>query len=150
MHAALRRQRHSEDDVPEFVRNVVSCLAKRSKAIKQRGARVEFHVVKAHPPEKPNASVEVLVSYSLDGATVRLRVYAWDDRWIWVDVRRPTKRGWAWSVTCEGRFLDQVGAAGVISRVEETISATHEPDREIPTLVNEIWADCLARGPRAV
>lgn len=137
-------------EVLDFVRDVASCLAKRSKAIKHRGARVELHIEEAKPPDDPSASVEVSVSYLIQGATVRLRVIAWDDRWIWVDARRLTKRGWAWSVTCQGRFLDQSGPSGVIRRVEETISATRNLDDEIPSLVRGIWADCLAQGPRSV
>lgn len=141
---------HASHEVLDFARDVASCLAKRSKAIKHRGARVELHLAEAKPPDDPSASVEISVSYAVQGATVRLRVIAWDDRWIWVDARRSTKQGWAWSVTCQGRFLDQSGPSGVIRRVEESLSATRNPDDAIPSLVKEIWADCLAQGPRSV
>lgn len=134
---------------PSFVHDVSSSLAKRARAIKHRGVQLVSEMREPILPDEPHGSVELRLGYSINGSRVQLRVTVWDDRWVWIDVRRALKRGWAWSATCEGRYSDHAGSSGLIRRLEETITASQEEDN-VSSRIQRIWADCLAKGLRVV
>src|SRR5207249_8250179 len=97
-HAATR---HTGD----FVEDVIACIQKRSRSIKHRGAKIESERVKeieggAHSDIE---RLDLHISYRVAASKVTFRLRVWGDRWVWGDIRRRGKSGWAWSATFEGR-----------------------------------------------
>lgn len=134
----------------DFVQEVIDGLRKRSKAIKHSGGSLDWERVKEieNGVESTIGRLDVDVSYRISASAVRIRLIVWSDRWIWIDVRRRAKLGWAWEVTAEGRFLSEQGARDLIRRLEETIDVTWSADAQIASLVERIWKPHLAHGPK--
>jgi hypothetical protein len=127
----------------QFTEDVLASLKRRSKAIKHRGALVAFDRLKEVDAgtERKSNRMDVKVSY----AAVNLRVVTWDDRWVWMDVRRSSKRGWIWSVTTEGRFVGVNGAPDLVQSIEATLDMAHEQDPR--SRIASLWKAQLAQGP---
>jgi len=79
-----------------------------------------------------------------------LRLWAWPDRFIWLDARRPTKKGWDWSWTLDGRLVVSVSASEAIAALEATYDRLYEMNASRTNELNEPWERLLARGPVAV
>jgi hypothetical protein len=145
-----RAQRALPD--PSFVDNVQAAFVRRRKPIKHHGVSIEWKaaIEAGNDREAQMARIDVDLSYRAGGQRILLRLIAWDDRWIWLDARRSTKRGWAWSCTVEGRFFAAVGARELVARLERTIVVTYGSSAEVPALMRRLWRDCLATGPRLI
>ncbi len=76
-----------------------------------------------------------------------LRLHAWPDRWVWLDARCPTKKGWAWSWTYEGRLLGEHSASAIIKTIEDTLGPLHRMDSSKTDEFSTLWKPLLARGP---
>jgi len=131
-----------------FTDQVAACIRKRSKAIKHRGTQITSDRIKEvrYGVEKEIRRLDIRIGYRVDGSRVGLRLTAWDDRWIWIHVRRHGKAGPVWSATAEGRFVVRDGAKDLVRTIEATLDASFEAE---PSLrIEEIWKGVLARGPR--
>ena len=127
-----------------FLAEVVSALAKRRKAIrhKVRNIAVEKLVERSNGYEGEKIEVELSVA----GQTFRLQI--WEDRWAFVDARRPDKRaGWAWEFTRQGRLVGAVDARAVVELLERSIEAA---TLQSSAALESVWTPLLATGPRSV
>jgi hypothetical protein len=136
-------------DDNDFVSEFAFALHKRAKAIKHRGVKIESQRVKEikNGVESPIARLDVKLTYRIE-QRVTLTVAVWPDRWIWVDARRSSKRGWLWASTLEGRFLARAGAPDLVRHIEATLDASHGPHDHVPHKIAAVWAGSLAHGPR--
>lgn len=75
-----------------------------------------------------------------------LRLHAWPDRLIWLDARRPTKKGWTWSWTYEGRLL--ASTVDVIASMELSLDLLAGMETSRTGELDQLWVRLLARGPR--
>src|SRR4051812_19467133 len=129
------------DSVPtrqlEFLDDFGAWLAKRSKAIKYQGAQLAFQ--RCDEPRGEPAYVGVQISFPVEARTVSVRLKAWADRWIWLDARRSTKRGWAWSVTLDGRLIASDLAGDLVQQLEATIAASKDRDDLVRGQIERVW-----------
>jgi hypothetical protein len=146
--------KHSASHKPirDFSEEVAAAVQKRSRSIKHRGAKLESSRVKEiHDGDaKDSHRLDIDISHRVASRSVLCRLIVWDDRWVWVDVRRSSKSGWVWSTTIEGRFVGAGGAREVVQNIEKTIDAAWRPDETAGQEVERIWTASLARGPKVV
>lgn len=124
-----------------FLVGVLAAVAKRRKAIrhKVRSIAVERVLERTHAQEHEKLEIVSEVGRA------RLRLFVWDDRWVFVDARAPTKRdGWAWEFSYEGRLVGD-DARALICAFEESIDAAHTQSGEA---MERVWKPLLAAGPR--
>lgn len=138
------RSNHEHD----FIREVVSCLERRSRAIKRIASAVRVADRQGRPDDSGIRSVELDLGYRVLGQVVQLHLVVWADRWLFVDARQRTKNGWAWSFTIEGRFLASEGARDFVRRIEDTVHASRASETELSERMVRIWAPFVAQGPR--
>jgi len=135
-----------------FPRTLNEAFAARRRAIRFVGAQLESVVT----PDAADARGceqergETMLAFRVDGRSVILRVHAWEDRWLWIDARHSSKRGWVWEFSMQGRLLPAAGARGIVTKVEEMMRAAHLPAAEVTKSMATIWARTLAAGPKRV
>lgn len=136
----------------DFLDDVIGCIEKRSRSLRYRGAKVSCERVKeiADGANGVAKRLNVDISYRPAGSRIVFRLSAWADRWIWIDVRRGRKQGWAWFATLEGRFTADDGAIKLVRNIEDTLSAAAGEDEEVAAKIEKIWKANLAQGPRRV
>jgi hypothetical protein len=131
----------------KFLESVAFAFRKRRKSLGHRATHADFAKVYERMDSEAAARLEIdLVKY--DGASVRL--WAWPSRRIWLDARRLTKKGWAWSWTHEGRLLGECSAPQVTAALEETYDLLYEMDTSRAHELAKPWTRLLAQGPKAV
>jgi len=136
----------------EFLNSVVYSLRKRHKSLKHKLHSITCN--KVYEVYEDNTKLEKLEldfreSRTYNGMTCRL--FVWPDRWVWVDARKATKKGWEWEWTFEGRLLGGYGGRELISAIEEALfESTDENFKPIMFEVKEIWRPLLAKGPISV
>lgn len=132
--------------------DVANAFEERRKSIKRRGASLELVPAKdmGDGRERARERIDVVISFRIDGSRANIRVYIWDDRWIWIDARRSAKSGWAWQFTSEGRFLPIHDARMLVALTEKTLSAGYLSEGNVATALSELWQRFLASGPRPV
>jgi hypothetical protein len=124
-----------------FLAEVLASLAKRRKAIRHKARSITVEKVR----ERANAEEREKLEISAEVGAARLRLFVWDDRWVFIDARAPTKRsGWAWEFSYEGRMVGDEARA-LIGAFEQSIEATTTQPAE--TLAG-VWKPLLASGPR--
>jgi hypothetical protein len=139
-------------DLPEeagFVAELAEAFRARRRAIKHRGAKLDWtrsseSVANAQPPV---ARLDVDCDYGRPQS--KLRIIVWDDRWMWVDARCGSKKGWVWAVTLEGRFLAAKGAKPLVALLEQTLDAIGSANN-IEAAIAALWSPHLAQGPREI
>jgi hypothetical protein len=131
----------------EFLESLAFAFLKRRKSLSHRASHADFAKVYERMGSETAARLEIdLVNY--DDASLRL--WARPDRKIWLDARRPAKKGWAWSWTREGRLLGERSASAVIAALEETYDMLYEMDASHASALGGPWTRLLAQGPKAV
>ena len=136
----------------DFAADAVASLAKRAKAIRHSGAKLEWRdVVEIEDGvESEVARVDVEISHETFTGLIRLRLKVWGDRWVCVDAGFLQKRRWAWESALQGRFVGQDGGRGLVRMIEETMSVSRSADSAVPNLIEEVWEKSLAKGPKVV
>ena len=130
-----------------LLEDIAFSLRKRRKTLKHStdGIRCErlVEIEDSETTEKMELEVRLTNKTSV-------RVFAWSDRWLWVDARASAKKGWAWEWTRDGRLLGGCGGKDVVGAIENTLSKTHFVDSQQTDVFTEIWKRLLARGPEEV
>jgi len=127
----------------EFLESIAVAFRKRASSIRHRASRMELSkVYELVDREK----VERLEIDLLSVGKTSLRLHAWPDRLIWLDARRPTKKGWTWSWTYEGRLL--ASTVDVIASMELSLDLLAGMETSRTGELDQLWVRLLARGPR--
>src|ERR1700687_369405 len=100
-----------------FLENVAVAFRKRRKSLSHRAESAEYAKVYEVAGTRKTERLEVHLPMWDWGL---LRLHAWPDRMIWLDACRPSKKGWVWAWTYEGRLLGECAASDVIKALEET------------------------------
>ena len=136
---------------PEFqsalLGDLVNSLKKRSKALKHKTETLSCERVLV---EEGSVRVEKLELVMSSYRRVALRFSLWDDGWAWADARQPSKKGWVWEWTYDGRLLGRYGGREVEEALELTFDRACETPVEAPKALTQIWKPLLAQGPVAV
>jgi hypothetical protein len=83
------------------------------------------------------------------GTGVRIHVKVWQDRWVWIDARESSPKGWKWFRTFDGRLAG--GMAG-----SDLLNAVLLFDQMLPPAEQKVdpsatfWTELLLRGPRSI
>ena len=125
----------------QFLAAVLATLAKRRKAIRHKTR----HIAADRVLERMSAEEHEKLEVTSDVGMARLRLFVWDDRWVFIDARTPTKNsGWEWEFTCQGRLIGEEAAA-LIRAFEASVDAAASQSSEA---LQRVWKPLLASGPR--
>lgn len=123
-----------------FLAGVLAALAKRRRAIRHKVRKIAVDKLR----ERISADEHEKLEISSVVGTAQLRLFVWDDRWVFVDARIPTKSdGWSWEFSYEGRLVGDEARA-LIEAFEDSIEAAAMQSGERLELV---WKPLLAGGP---
>lgn len=132
----------------EFLNSVLFSLKKRQKAIKYKVSSITCEKIveidEGERFEKLEIDVQLLTS------RCSFRIFAWDDRWVWIDARRGSKNGWKWEWSDEGRLLGSFTGRDVVDALEFTQATFFEMDSSRIGRFSEIWDAMLAKGLKPV
>jgi hypothetical protein len=133
-----------EDD---FLNAVVESLRRRRKAISHKSAAIRVERIREVDGNCETEKLEINLKL-YDKISVRL--HAWQTRWIWLDVRKSSKRGWVWSWEQEGRPLPPLGGREIVDALETTHDLAFDMNAARTHEFTAIWAPMLARGPVSI
>ena len=133
----------------EFLADVARSVKKRHKALKHSIRSINCDkVYEADESGEKSEKLELTLRQSSSPKGLQLRLFAWPDRWVWVDARQAAKKGWKWEWTHEGRLLGVFGGRDLISAVEKALFDSIDDDfNPVTSEVAEIWRPLLAKGP---
>jgi hypothetical protein len=85
------------------------------------------------------------------GRRISIRLYVWDDRWIWIDARQGSKAdGWLWDFSDQGRLIGGLTGRNLVNAFEHSIVATSGMTKERLDRFHDIWSTIFARGPQEI
>lgn len=128
-----------------FLEDLLASLRKRRKALRHqvRDLSIERIVERSEGGDRGKLEIACVAS-----GRARLRLFAWEDRWVWFDARCGSKDGWVWQFTRDGRLLAAEPGRGLVEAMERSIAAAFELTPEGLSRLEDIWTPLLARGPR--
>jgi hypothetical protein len=125
-----------------FLESLATSFRKRRKALKHHALDVKF----LQGIEQSGMLRLEIELARMDKS--RLRLWAWPDRLIWLDARRPSKKGWVWTWTYEGRLAGGRSTQDIIAALEDTFGMIYRIDASLTASLDEPWAKLLAQGPK--
>ena len=134
----------------EFIKDVVESLRKRHKALKHRVNAIACERIIERDDHADHEKIEITFRAHVAGRRCGLRVFVWDDRWLWVDCRLAGKRGWLWEWTREGRLRGPASGRAIMESLERTLDLAHTMNAAETARFDDVWIPILARGPRLV
>jgi hypothetical protein len=133
----------------EFLESVSVAFQKRQKSFSHRASDADVAKVYERRTERRGAE-EYLEIWLVAYDSASLRLWAWPDRFIRLEARRPMKKGLAWSWAYDGRLLGERSASEVIAALEETYGLFYEMEASRTNAFSGPWERLLARGPQAI
>lgn len=128
--------------------SVLAALRRRHKALKDRVRELRVERIVDHSED---SQVEKLEIECVASGRTKMRLFVWEDRWVWADFRRISKRdGWLWAFTVEGRIFGVDPARQLLEALENSIGEAFEMTTGELDRFERIWAPLLAQGPRGV
>ena len=122
----------------QFLADFLEGLGKRREAIRHKVRSLAIEQVTDDEQEKLEISSRT--------GPAALRLFLWDDRWVFFDARTRTKdKGWAWEFTHEGRLVGS-DTQGLVEALEASIDAAYEQSSEG---LERVWKPLLATGLRS-
>lgn len=143
------RQYRVMTDTPHFesafLENLSTAFRNRRRALSQRACRVE--IAKTYEIEHKNERLEIEIGGVVGKGPV-LQFHAWPDGRVWVEARHPTKDGWAWSWTNDGR-LNGREPKDVVEVLETTFELVGEVTPGRGGTLNDLWKPLLVEMPKS-
>lgn len=133
-----------------LLENLAFSLRKRHKALKHKVGKLDCERIIELADGQRVEKMELALHPLASGHSVCLRVFAWEDRWIWLDARAATKRGWAWEWTYEGRLLGEYSGREIVEGIETTLTSILGIESRGTGELTDVWAGLLAQGPKAI
>ena len=127
-----------------YLKLLTKVLIKRRKAIKYQIKSGEFQKVIEKEANKPDVE-KLEITLNLTNQIV-LRLFVWGDRWVWIDVRRSSKKGWLFEWESSGRVL-QDSERIVVSALEQSFLYAKTSNE---TELIKIWNKVLFNGPKRI
>lgn len=131
-----------------FLMEITECLRKRNKALKHKVREIKCERIIEIEDGQRTEKVELEFRTWGERGKTCVRVYAWADRWAWIDARAATKQGWAWEWNYEGRLLGEFGGREAVGGIEDTLQQAHNMEPRRMQELTDIWARLLAQGPK--
>ena len=132
-----------------FLNEVLASLGRRRKAIRHKARfTVEKVVERTDGDEREKLEITCALYFARDTS---VRLFAWQDRWLWVDARSFQKsEGWIWQFTARGRAIGGLDGRSLVAALEASIAASSQVNEENAALLQSIWQRVLAVGPSVV
>jgi len=130
------------------LRNLLDAMRKRSKALGKKFRRIAFETATDESLDLPLEKLQISFQ---QGARTQIQVILWSDRWVWLDARESSKRGWKWSCTFDGRLAGGRSESELLLAVEH-FSALLPGDGLAGDIksASQIWDNMLVKGPRLI
>lgn len=128
----------------QFLADALAALSKRRKAIRNKVRKLSVEKVLERTDGDEWEKLEVTCD---DGLGQRLRLFLWEDRWIFIDARASAKKGWAWEFTEQGRLVGGLDARALVEALEASLEASFQRSS---ASMKQIWTPLLTTGPRLV
>lgn len=131
-----------------FLADLLESLRRRRKAIR-RHVR-DFAVEKVLEREDGEELEKLEVECGLPGRErTTVRLFVWEDRWVWVDARSMVdrKQGWAWEFSAEGRAAGGADGRRLVEALEASIAAASPVEDDNAAILRGLWKPLLAAGP---
>ncbi|ESS72062.1 hypothetical protein MGMO_74c00140 [Methyloglobulus morosus KoM1] len=129
-----------------FLESIVFAVKKRSKAIKNKVTSYSVERVIEKNDNKNYEKIELEFKTQMN--RMLLRFYFWDDRIAWIDIRQPSKNGWIFEWSVEGR----IGASDpkeIFHSIEQSIEITNSiSEVSKREALDRLWSSILLSGPR--
>lgn len=124
-----------------FLKNILGGLSKRRKAIRYKVRQISIEKVRERTDSEEREKLEITCEWNAK----KLRLFLWDDRWVFIDARMSSKQGWAWEFTHQGRLMGIADARVLVAALEQSIEASSLGDS---ATLEGLWSRLLAQGPR--
>ena len=134
----------------DLLSSTVLSLKKRSKALQHKSIGIKCQRVMEKGKDGPEEKLELEVSYFGSERDISLSVFIWDNRWVWIDIREPAKKGWLWQWEYEGRLLGNLDGRRIVEAIENTLSRTFMMTENNTGDFTKVWETLVARGPQEV
>jgi len=119
----------------EFLEGISSSVRRRRKSIKNKVREYSVDKIIEATDNRRHEKLELEFLLSVNRATVR--AYFWDDRLAWIDIRQPSKNGWIFEWSKEGR-IGGVSEKFIVKALESSLDISHKFNKRS----NEDLADC--------
>lgn len=126
----------------DFLSNIVFSVKKRSKSIKHKTSSYSLQKVIEKDGQKEYEKLEI----DIDVLYTSVRIFFWCDRFAWIDIRTPSKRGWSFEWQNEGR-IGGSNSQVILKAIEKTIELSMAPNKESIVLLDDVWRNIIFKGP---
>ncbi len=134
----------------KFLASVLTGLKKRHKALKHKTSAIACDKVIERLGDTSREKLEVSLRSIAAEGKLHLRAFVWEDRWVWIDCRSPSKRGWRWEWTHEGRLLPIHDGRKLVDALEGALDLAYSVDADAASELSATWRTLLAQGPKPV
>ena len=130
-----------------FLEEVALSLRKRSKAIKNRAVRFTCERVRELRDSGDYELMEMQIELHRT-PRIQFSFKLWSDRWLWIDIRQPSKRGWLFDWQHDGRVGD-TEPSGIVESIITTLKIPYSDDvLVVRSKLDNLWAKVALGGPR--
>jgi hypothetical protein len=132
----------------QFLTQIAEAFVRKRKSLKYNASILKFHKIYDIVEGKKVEKIEISVESSLSRNSVRMRLYIWEDRWVWIDARKAGKMGWDWEFSKHGRLSGDCSPRQLIEAFKQFYFSSSLFDTQARTLeASTIWGEILAAGP---
>lgn len=128
----------------DFLNIMIASVRKRSKSIKHKVRQYSFIKVIEKNEGEEIEKLEIQFILPINNATIR--IYLWEDRWIWIDIRESSKQGWKFEWSKEGRIGDK-DVIDIRQAIESTISLSSSLHAGLSKEFERCWSQIALGGP---
>lgn len=125
----------------KFLMELTKAIKKRSKSIKNN--TISYNVQKVIEISGENSSEKLEMEFLLI-RKISVKIYLWEDRWAWIDVRSSTKNKWLFELQSEGR-IGSTDPTDIEKALESTLEYALTYDKN---KLEKIWSHIILKGPR--
>lgn len=134
----------------DFIDDLLLSIAKRRKALKHQLRAISVERVADRVEDVERRKLEITFA-KWGPHRPLIQIFAWDDRWIWVEVSQASKVAeFRWTYTNRGRLVGGLGGRQLVEAAEATTAAGDELTRDRIGKFDDIWKPILAAGPQLV
>ena len=129
--------------------DLADAIRARSKALKHKFSSVDVESGCDDEFDPPMKTLTVTLRERISVKSTTIRLIFWQDRWVWIDARAGSKKGWDWSFTCQGRLKGGDGGDDLLQFIEQFHQLL--PGRNScldHEAASNFWEKLLLTGPR--
>jgi len=131
-----------------FLNEVAESFTKKRKSLAYDSHDLRFNKVYDIVEDKKVEKVEIFIQSSSSRNCIKMRLYVWGDRWIWIDARKGRKKGWEWEYSKDGRLSGHSSPRQLIEAFKKFYSAScHFDTQSFIQDAASVWETILAIGP---